>query len=35
MVIIELAKEKRMFTSIPEVDTWDKDLGSVVAKTVG
>ena len=31
-VLIELAKEKHMFTSIPEVDTWDKDLGSVVAK---
>ena len=34
-VLIELAKEKHMFTSIPEVDTWDKDLGSVVAKKVG
>ena len=34
-VIFELAKEKHIYTSIPEVDTWDKDLGSVVAKTVG
>ena len=34
-VLIELVKEKYIFTSIPGVDTWDKDLASVVAKKVG
>ena len=33
-VIIELAQEKLVFTSIPEVDMWDKEIGTYIAKKV-